>query len=306
MSSPSLTKGYRIRQFFEAEAEALHRRFCVMETLIPSPRGRGSGHSGEEGRHIESLLRDFLNRHLPSEIRALSGFILRPATKVGSDDLGRVETEDDRHSSQLDIIIYDLARFPVYERFEEFVVVPPEGVVGVISVKKRFRLSKLQGELESLERAALLCQCDKGRAPYLGIFAFAADEQSSEKLGSKIFDCIRTHSVGKSFDTIVNEVTVFDKLVVFKFAPLDSPRGAAKFVRIDCVDRVKKVLALNIPLQRMLQSILGVYYDVDRRVTIERPGFVSFYKGQFKDAPMLGTVPVAAFATAPGTSSAKR
>lgn len=292
MTGPTAQKGHRIRQFFEAEAQALLRRFRVIETLIPAPSGRGSGHRGEEGRHIETLLRDFLNRHLPSDIRALSGFILRPATKTGSDDLQRVETSDDEHSSQLDIIVYDLARFPVYERFEEFVVAPPEGVVGIISVKKTLRLRDLEGELKSLERAARLCQQEGARPPYLGLFAFAGEDQSPEKLGEDIFKRIEAHSAQKPFDTMVNEVTVFDKLVVFKFSQRDSPRGLARFVRIDCLDKTSHDIALNIPLQRMLQSILGVYYDTARGATVERPGFVSFHKGQFRDAPVLGNVPI--------------
>lgn len=129
-------KGERVRQFFELEARTLLERVRVMETLIPHSSERGSAHRGEEGRHIEALVRDFLNKHLPSDIRAISGFILRPSTKIGEDDLSRVATVVDEHSRQLDIIVYDFAAFPVYERFEEFAIVPPEGVIAVISVKK--------------------------------------------------------------------------------------------------------------------------------------------------------------------------
>lgn len=161
---------------------------------------------------------------------------------------------EDEHSSQLDIIIYDLARFPVYERFEEFAVVPPEGVIGIISVKKTLRLRDLKGELNSLERAARLCQRKKARSPYLGLFAFVAEEQSSEKLGTEIFERIEAHSSRKPFETIVNEVAVLDQLVVFKFSPQDSPPGTAKFVRIDCVDRVQQGLARNMSSIRSRKS----------------------------------------------------
>jgi hypothetical protein len=288
----TMLKGKRIRQFFEAEAAALQSRFRVIETLIPSQDGRGSGHRGEEGRHIESLLRDFLNRHLPTDIRALSGFILRPATKTGADDLRRVESSSDDHSSQLDIIIYDLAKYPIYERFEEFVVVPPEGVVGIVSVKKTLRLEDLKSEFASLERGARLCKREKGRGPYLGLFAFVSESQSREDLGAGIFRRIEEHFTGKAFDFLVNEVSVLDQLVVFKFSQRDSPSGTAKYVRIDCVDRVELAPVMHIALQRMIQSILGVYYDSDRGATVGRPGFVSFNKGQFNEAPLLGTVNV--------------
>ena len=39
------------------------------------------------------------------------------------------------HSTQLDIIVYDSAKYPIFQRFGESVIVPPEGVVGIISVK---------------------------------------------------------------------------------------------------------------------------------------------------------------------------
>jgi hypothetical protein len=101
----SKAKGLRVRQFFELEANSLLERLRVLETLLPNPTSKGSAHYGEEGRYIESLLRDFLNRHMPSGLRAVSGFILSPSTKTGAQDLERVENFDDRHSRQLDIIV---------------------------------------------------------------------------------------------------------------------------------------------------------------------------------------------------------
>jgi hypothetical protein len=125
------------------------------------------------------------------------------------------------------------------------------------------------------------------------LFAFASDEISAERLGAAIFTQIDRHSTGRPYDTIVTEVSVFDRLVVFKFRKEDSPRGTAKFVRIDAVDRTTGRPALNLALQRMLQSILGVYYDPSRGATVTRPGFVSFRKGQFNEAPALGFVRIA-------------
>lgn len=42
----------------------------------------------------------------------------------------------DSHSTQLDILIYDSAKYPIFQRFGENVIVPPEGVAGIISVKR--------------------------------------------------------------------------------------------------------------------------------------------------------------------------
>jgi len=96
---------------------------------------RGAAHRGSQGRYIEALVRTLLNRHLPANLRAVSGFILCPATKTDIQDVARVTEFTDRHSSRLDIIVYDMDDYPVYERFEEFCIVPPEGVIGFGTIK---------------------------------------------------------------------------------------------------------------------------------------------------------------------------
>ena len=151
------SKGLRVRRFFELEAQALQDSYRVIETLLPNDKTKGSAHRAEEGRHIESLLRSFLNRHLPGNLRAVSGFILCPSTKTGISDLTRVQEFEDRHSTQLDVIVYDFDAYPVYERFEEFCIVPPEGVVGIISVKKNLYSKAIGDELTALRNAAELC-----------------------------------------------------------------------------------------------------------------------------------------------------
>jgi len=280
------SNGLRVRSFFDIEAEVLHRRFRIVETLLPAEDRVGAAHTGEEGRHIESILRDFLNRHLPSELRALSGFILRPSTKVGNHDLSRV-TSPDQHSSQLDIIVYDRARYPIYEQFEEFAVVPPEGVIGIISVKKSMYRSQLRKELESLRSAAELCDLrNDARLPYLCLFAFTAgitEKRSTEEWGTEIVEAISETMEGSPFSHLVNEVTIFDQLVVFKWAPHHSPPGTARFVRCECGHSAR-----HLPIERILQSLMSVYYA---RLGIPRPGFVSFEKGSFGDASILRDVP---------------
>lgn len=280
MSDIISVKGNRVREFFEIEAEVLHRRFLVLQTLLPSSTRSGSAHTGEEGRYVETLLRDFLNRHLPSQLLALSGFIVRPSTKTGVENLTRVESETDRHSTQLDVIIYDIANYPVYERFEEFCIVPPEGVVGVVSVKKTLRKSEIGKEIGALSAVADLCRLPGRRGPYIGLFGFQASESTTE--AEEAFKVIRPHMEGRCFDSMVNEITVIDRYVIFKWRLQDSPTGKVRYVKVDCQNK------MHVAIQRMIQSVLGVYYDKTRGQTRERPGFVSFEKGTFRDGPVLG------------------
>lgn len=275
-------KGNRVREFFEIEAEVLHRRFLVLQTLLPSSTGSGAAHKGEEGRYVETLVRDFLNRHLPSQLLAMSGFIVRPSTKTGVENLERVESETDSHSTQLDVIIYDVANYPVFERFEEFCIVPPEGVIGVVSVKKTLRKSEIAKEIRALSAVVELCRLHGRRSPYIGLFSFQASESTTE--AEEVFKVIRPDLEGQCFDAMVNEITVIDRYVIFKWRLKDSPTGKVRYVNVDC--RNKK----HVAIQRMIQSVLGVYYDETRGQTRERPGFVSFEKGTFGSSPVLGDV----------------
>ena len=50
------------------------------------------------------------------------------------------------------IIVYDSAKYPIFQRFGESVIVPPEGVVGIISVKKHLHDTDVAHELSVLKK----------------------------------------------------------------------------------------------------------------------------------------------------------
>lgn len=255
----------------------------MIETLLPSATGRGSAHKGEEGRYIEALLREFLNKHLPANIRALSGFILRPSTKIDEYNLERVENSVDAHSRQLDIIVYDTGSFPIYERFEEFVIVPPEGVLALISVKKTLYKNDLGDELVALRDAVQLCSASNRRTPFSAVFALSLGKGLIREGARKCFEVAKDTHEGDDFDEMITEIGVLKEFTVFKFRKGDSDvTGRAKYVNVDTR------FAPHVSLQRLINSILSVYHDDTRGNPHKRPGFVSFKKGTFIDAPVLG------------------
>lgn len=288
----STDRGGRVQRFFELETNALLQRYRIVETLLPHSTAKGAAHRGEEGRHIEALLREFLNRHLPEDLRAVSGFIMRPSTKIGAEDLQRTELFDDEHSHQLDIIIYDFARFPVYERFEEIAIVPPEGVVAILSVKKTLTPDQLAPELRSLAHAVDLCRGDDCRAPFTALVGFnwGRGTRGKKKAPSICFQAIADVHAGDPFNRMVTEICVIAEFTAFKFREQDSDeKGHAKYVKVDAI------MQTSVSLQRLLNSILSVFYDESRAKGCSRPGYVSFKKGTFGDAPLLGYVPIAPF-----------
>lgn len=277
-------KGLRVREFFAIEANTLLERYKIIETLLPHPKTRGAAHRGEEGRYIEALVRTFLNKHLPGNLRAISGFILCPATKTDVQNIARVTNFPDRHSSQLDIIVYDVDDYPMYESFEEFGIVPPEGVVGVISIKKTLHDQDIVGEIIALKNAAELCRAADRRGPFTALLAFSAKESDDKKLNEKIMKAIQEGHSMRAFDPMINEVSVLARTCVFKTRIEDGGELSARYVAVDCHEET------HIPLQRLLQSLMSVYYDKTRMGNKSRPGFNSFRQRTFADARELGRV----------------
>ena len=145
--------GKRIREYWSNEMQALLDTYKQFQVLIPAKNRNGADHNGEDGRYVETLIREYLKRYLPKDLEVLTGFILRPAVKTGLKNKCR-QDQQDMHSTQLDIIVYDSAKYPIFQRFGESVIVPPEGVVGIISVKKHLHDTDVTHELSVLKKAA--------------------------------------------------------------------------------------------------------------------------------------------------------
>ena len=80
-------------------------------------------HWGEEGRYKEEVFKNILKRFLPNNLSVGTGFILN------SKELGEHDS-----SKQIDVIIYDNS-FPVLFREADFVIIPAEGVRGIVEIK---------------------------------------------------------------------------------------------------------------------------------------------------------------------------
>lgn len=122
----------------------------------------GSCHWGEEGRYKETILSNFLKRFLPSNIKIGTGFI---------------KTKDDV-STQIDIIIYD-SSVPLYFKENDFVIIPPEGVMGIIEVKSNPNLNEIAKAIFKANKIGELVETD---LIFNGIFIFG--EASENKYHS--------------------------------------------------------------------------------------------------------------------------
>lgn len=280
--------GKRIRQYWSNEMLALLDIYKQFEIMIPSEKGAGSAHKGEDGRYVETLLKEYLKRFLPTELEVLTGFILRPAVKTGSNGKYR-RKEQDAHSSQLDIIIFNSSQYPVFQRFGDSVIVPPEGVVGIISVKKHLHEQDIILETTALKKAAKLCRCldcdgRNIRGPFLGLVSMSSFEKKSIPTEKWIFEKLQEVYSDENvcFDDLICYIGSLSEWSIFKERSRGT-RNTGKYLyfRHDKEEN-------HMGFQFILSNILSVYYDASRN-NIARPGFTSFESNRQCDR-LLGLI----------------
>ncbi|GDY28343.1 hypothetical protein AHAT_42330 [Agarivorans sp. Toyoura001] len=282
--------GIRIQNYWSQEVEALIATYKQFETLIPSDKHEGAAHHGEDGRFVEDLIQEYFSKYLPKGLEVLTGFILRPAVKTGVSGRER-RNDSDEHSSQLDIIVYDSECYPVFQRFGNSVIVPPEGVVAILSVKKHLNDGDVKKECEALWAASKLCRTqssndpnDKVRGPYLALICMSSkiDKKKTDNLDwifQKVTEAYSKDETPK-FDDLVGYIGSLSEWSIFK----RRPKGK-KVVKAEFVNLLHKEGESHLGLQFILTGVLSVFYDETRK-NIRRPGFTAFPSGRNHDKSM--------------------
>lgn len=272
----------RLETYWSSEMRSVLESYRQFETLIPASGRKGAAHPGEDGRYIESILRDMLKKFLPSGLEILNGFILRAGVESGFSGLARKKDED-RNSSQLDLIIYDIQNYPVYQRFGDTAVVLPEGVIGIISVKKTLRQGELSHEIRMLRHAAKLCSSSERKGPFLALVGM------DDKMGKKPKTCAEK-LFGVLKDIISSESPIcYEEMPCF-VGNLQSwtvhkvhNKGGKEAEYQLYVHREGEE---HLGLQYLLKGILDVYYSENRNHG-EQPGYIAFPSGKQYEGEVL-------------------
>jgi hypothetical protein len=93
-------------------------------------------HSALKGSAFENTLKDFLIAYLPKHLSFSRGMIV---------------DSDGKYSKEIDIIIYDTANTPIFEKSGDIQVIPVECVYGVIEVKAYLDTDELKKIYENLD-----------------------------------------------------------------------------------------------------------------------------------------------------------
>lgn len=287
MSESTKMGGETIREYLQAEAKALAEKYLQFEKLIPNTKGKkngrtcaGSDHNPEDGRFVESLIRETLRKLLPTRLEVLTGFIVRPAVKYDLYEYDR-KKDIDRHSSQLDIIIFDSVNYPVFYRAGDTAIVPPEGVIAIISVKKKLVIQHLKDELQSLFNASKLCRCSNDRkqvrGPYLGLVAMDTSIRMPDSIYKKLESVYREKD-DIYFDDAIGYIGVLRKWSVFKSRPETGENfNSTNVTEARYAHLIHSDNELHLGLQFLLTGIFSVLYDKTRAIT--RPGYTAFHRG---------------------------
>ncbi len=138
-----------IAEFFSSQSAVMLAQFMNIEHLL----GMTDDYTGP-GTHCEVLLRDFLRQYLPSWVGVDKGFVYGRTNRwVGEEDKASgstVAVEKELHSPEIDILIHDtLLHRPVF-RLEDFVIVQPEAVLGVIQVKRTLSTNQFRSGIANV------------------------------------------------------------------------------------------------------------------------------------------------------------
>ncbi|RHT58691.1 hypothetical protein DW757_03630 [Clostridium sp. AM29-11AC] len=289
--------GTRIRTFVENEAEAMLKTYRQFQVLIPADGREGAAHTGEDGMYVEALLKSYIQKFLPAGLEVMTGFILRPAVKTGS---GKKERAGDRdaHSSQLDLIIFDSASYPVFLRMGDHAIVPPEGVIGVISVKKNLYFSQLEQEINALKQAGRLCTGKNAldqevKGPFLALAAMDTKESdTAARQGEKVFaslDRIFCQEGKNRYDWFPGYIGVLSRWSVCKSGPKREQPGKKTKKQADYFLFEHREHENYLGFQKIIAGLLSVYYDRTRG-NEKRLGFEYFASGRGYDKK-LGSIP---------------
>ena len=262
--------GERLREYWSAEMRGMLDSYRQFERLIPAKSGKGADHPAEDGRYVESILKETLKKFLPSKVEVLNGFILRAGVKSSFSGKGR-KNDKDIHSSQLDLIIYDSTNYPVYQRFGDTAVVIPEGVIGIISVKKTLRRKEIMHEIKMLKEAGSLCGFKGRKGPFLALVGMEDD------IGKKPETCFST--ILQSVEGVFRDRPIcYDEMP--KFIGNLRKWTVHKVNRKDIHSAEYHMYIHNkdeeyIGLQYLLKGIMNTYYS-EERGNGKQPGFVCF------------------------------
>lgn len=141
----------------------------------------GDAHWLTDGHHKESILRDFLSRYLPQEVKCSTGFI---RTAVGQR----------RCSPEVDILLYSMRLHPPYFAECDVSIIDPASFIANIEVKSSFNVENLKDALSKIKEIRRLVAPERTTPSdiWSGVFFFDLPESRTlESALNTLGDCLK-------------------------------------------------------------------------------------------------------------------
>lgn len=213
----SPNQAFDLRAKFRAASRALRASYEA-DSL-------GAGHSGEKGLRRESVLAQFLTRHLP------------PCYGVAR---GEVVAANGAASKQVDLVVYDALHAPLLQTAEASRVFPAESVYAAIELKDYLNCEALAkgvaniASVKRLDRSAVVEQhgghrmspAQRRNPPIFGA-VFALDgSDAAQTLMPALAECHRNLPAEMWLDC----VCVLDQALLYHFAYLVNAQGQSMWM----------------------------------------------------------------------------
>lgn len=204
--------GTRLQKYLNIEYDRLYRSVDAFRMLLPHPAKDASIHSGEEGRFLEELFKEFIRRRVPTVCGVGSGFVAC--------------LEREFTSYQTDILIYDRSRYSPVLEYGDAVIIPHQSLIAALSIKRTITYSQIADETRSLSTIGSLCGTAFSRRypPYLAIVALGHSSPNAnfeEKIQSsheKMLSVYSQRECGWSMNELVNDLIIVDDFLIHRAA----------------------------------------------------------------------------------------
>lgn len=222
-------------------------------------------HWGEDGRHQEAVIKTMIKRFLPEKYKIGSGFIVRQTNQQGNHE----------PSKQIDLIIYDTS-FPVLFKDNDFVILTPDSVLGIIEVKANATNQGLQAIVKKANengRFIFEARIDKSKQLFNGIFSYESKVNNVDIISNHIrkpWDELKENSYKIKY--AVNHISLnqnwFYKLWEYQHSEGSSPHYLYEI----------KALSFSFFISNLMDSISGtsviensnLWFPIDKSIQVKK------------------------------------
>lgn len=275
-----------IQAFLNREADTLLNLIDAFRDLLPHKDNDASAHSGEEGRAIEIVVRQYLREKLPAGLEVGCGFLIDP--------------DQSWQSRQLDVIIFDSHNFAPFFRYGDAIVAHLASAVAVISIKRKLYKRDLEPEIRILSEIGARFGNYHLPKPFLSLVGFDTAASDFSKSVDDVKDALRNfysprpdiknRAIKFSWGELVDAVVVPDQFLV-RLKNLDEPSAkppeAQKYLWTGGDGKHR-----HIYWQTLLRGIRRRYFDARRSRTLEGVNQEYFPIADMSNLAQISVVPV--------------